>query len=289
VPIAYFERRVLNERHGGAPLLLRIGDVAFQLCKETSDGRSENDYIRKLCPLVVDTLKERKKEIWATDKALLEADSFLYGSHLDSDVFVAAVYTHPFPVVEKWITRGKEMGGQSPLFGNPHCHAAKYGNHEVLAAMMTTPYAEILQILRVHLLQMVAETGSFEATQFVFNFQSTQNPWTFSRKRLRPSYSFHNEMGIAELHTPSRAIFTFITDKREIYCTTRTYGVKEHTKFLIHYAQNGWVDMAAHYIALGASVNGLSFSAHDESAHDEKQRPILGACTTDTWKWLDCC
>jgi hypothetical protein len=77
VPIAYLERRVLNERHDGAPLLLRIRDVAIQLCKETSDGRSENDYIRQLCPLVVDTLKERMDEIWATDKALLETDSFL--------------------------------------------------------------------------------------------------------------------------------------------------------------------------------------------------------------------
>jgi hypothetical protein len=167
----------------------------------------------------------------------------------------------------------------SPLFGNPHCHAAKYGNHEVLAAMMNTPYTDLLQILRVHLLKMVARTGSLEATQFVFNFQSTQHPWTFSRKRLRPSYSLRNEMGIAGLHTPSRAIFKFITDKREIYCTTRTYGVEEHTRFLVECAQVGSVDMAARYIALGASANGLSFSAHDESAHDEKQRPILGACT----------
>jgi hypothetical protein len=278
VPIAYLERRVINERHDGAPVLLRIRDVAIQLCKACSDGRSEHDYLKQLCPLVVDTLEGRMDGIWATDRALLKTDGLLYGSHLDSDVYIAAIYTQTFPVIENWIMRGKEMGGQSPLFGNAHCHAAKYGNHEVLAAMMTTPYTDILHILRVHLLQMVAETGSLEATQFVFNFQSTQHPWRFSRKRSRPSYSFNNEIGVARLHTPSRAIFNFITEKRQIHCNTRTYGVKEHTSFLVKCARDGWVDMAVHYIALGASVNGLSFSSHDESAHDEKQRPILGAC-----------
>jgi hypothetical protein len=278
VPIAYLERRILNEGHDGAAVLLRIRDVTIQLCKESSDGRSEQDYIRQLCPLVVDTLKGRMNEIWATDKALLKTDGLLYGSHLDSDVYVAAVYTQDFPTVAKWITRGKGMRDRSLLFGDPHRHAVKYGNHEVLAAMMTTPRTDLLQILRIHSLQMVARTGDLEATQFVFNFQSTQHPWTFSRNRSMPSYSFHNEQGIARLHTPNRAIFNFITDKRKTYCTTRTYGVKEHTCFLIKCARDGWVDMAAHYIALGASVNGLSFSAHDESSHDEKQRPILGAC-----------
>jgi hypothetical protein len=54
VPIAYVRRRDLNERHDGASLLLRIRDVAIQLCKGSSDGRSERDYFKQLCPLVAE-------------------------------------------------------------------------------------------------------------------------------------------------------------------------------------------------------------------------------------------
>jgi hypothetical protein len=117
VPIAYLERRVLNERHDGALLLVRIRDVAIQLPRGSSDAQSEHDYIRQLCPLVVDQLKERMNKIWATERALFQTNEFFYGSQLDSDVYVAAIYTQTFLVVAKWIMRGEKNGSsQSALW-----------------------------------------------------------------------------------------------------------------------------------------------------------------------------
>lgn len=161
----------------------------------------------------------------------------------------------------------------SLLFGEARCHAAEHSSYSVLAAMINLHYEDDFQNLRLYFLRRAAEFGCVEATQFVFGFQATQRPWAFSRKRTRPSYPFHNEQGLARLHTPSREIFDFFMEKRRAYCTTRAYGAKEYTAFPVHSAQNGWVDMTTHYLSLGASVEGLGLSTDDA-----EQRPLIGAC-----------
>jgi hypothetical protein len=59
------------------------------------------------------------------------------------------------------------------------------------------------------------------------------------------------------MHTPSREILDLIAEKRKLRCLEETYGVEEYTRLLRYCAEKGWVEMAAHYISLGASVNGV--------------------------------
>jgi hypothetical protein len=120
---------------------------------------------------------------------------------------------------------------------------------------------------------MVARVGYADNMRFVFEYETEQNPREFSRdKQRRPSYPRHNEYSLATMATPRREIFRFITEKREIHCTDREFGVKEYTRFLLQCAYKGWADMAACYLDLGASVNGLASSAYDD---DEPQRPLI--------------
>ena len=111
--IAYLERRILNERCGGAPVLLWIRSVAKRLSQETDDERNEHDYIRQLCPLVLREFK-RLDELWTTDlSAEFWHDGILYGSDLDTDIYIAALYTQTLPVVARWTIHGKHFNKPS--------------------------------------------------------------------------------------------------------------------------------------------------------------------------------
>ncbi|EFQ96448.1 hypothetical protein PTT_01137 [Pyrenophora teres f. teres 0-1] len=142
----------------------------------------------------------------------------------------------------------------------------------LLAAMLDIRHEFDFQELRMYLLVWAAEYGRVEATQFLWNFQAVERPWALSKRIKRPSYFSYNERVLATLDTPSLEIFEFLVRKRREYCVTRTFGVKEYTAFLVHSARNGWVDMTARYLALGARIDGLG------SSSEYKQRPLLGAC-----------
>ena len=187
IATTYLERRILNEHHGGAPVLLHIRNVAARLCQESLDGRNEYDNIRQLCPLVLDTCRVRLDRIWV---AVPEDDDNFYNSDLDADVYIAALYTQTMTVVERWISSGKEVARMSLIFGDAHRHAAQYSSHEILAVMMTTRYDDTFRSLRMSFLSSVTGFGRVEATRFVFNFQSTQRPWVFARKVKRLQYPF---------------------------------------------------------------------------------------------------
>ena len=270
---AYLERRVLNERHRGAPALLRIRSVAARLCQESVDGRSEQDYVTQLCSLALETCRPRRDEIWAASTAVSGREPTLCSNDLESDVYIAALYTNTLPVVSEWIASGKELGKRSLLFGDARCHAARFSEHKILAAMMESPYEDTFQRLRFYFLLKTAEFGRVAATRFTFSFQATERPWAFSRKRSRPSYPFSNEQGLARIHTPNPEIFDYLMEKRKAHCPSQSYGAKEWTAFLMHCAKNGWVDMAARYLALGASVDGLK-----SCGYDGEQRPLVVAC-----------
>ncbi|KAL7773147.1 hypothetical protein CFE70_003111 [Pyrenophora teres f. teres 0-1] len=124
ITTAYLERRVLNERCGGAPVLLWIRAVASRLSQETDDKRNEHDYIRQLCPLVLDEFSIRLDKLWTTDQYVHWRDELFYGSNLDTDVYITAVYTQTLPIVARWILRGNYLGKTSLLFGSAHIHAA---------------------------------------------------------------------------------------------------------------------------------------------------------------------
>jgi hypothetical protein len=268
----YLERRVLNERCGGAPVLLWIRSVANRLSQETDDKRNEHDYIRQLCPLVLDEFSIRLDKLWTTDQAVHWRDGLFYGSNLDNDVYITALYTQTGPVVARWILHGNDLAKTSHLFGSAHIHAGRYSNQEVLAAMLDVRHEFDFQELRMYLLIRAAEYGRVEATQFLWNFQAVERPWALLKRIKRPSYFSYNERVLATLHTPSGEIFDFLVKKRREHCVTRTFGVKEYTAFLVRSARNGWVDMTARYLALGARIDGFGLSS------EYKQRPLLGAC-----------
>jgi len=270
--IAYLERRVLNERCGGAPVLLWIRSVANRLSQETDDERNEHDYIRQLCPLVLQAFN-RLDELWTTDLAAeFWHDGLLYGNDLDTDIYIAALYTQTLPVCARWTLHGNHFNKPSWLFGSACIHAGSFSNHEVLAAMLNLRYDFDFQYMRMRLLQWAAEYGRVEAIQFLWNFQAVERPWMLDRKTKRPSYWCRNERALAALDTPSLEIYDFLVKKRIEHCVTRTFGVEDYTAFLVRSARKGWVDMTVHYLALGARIDGLGSSSEYE------KRPILGAC-----------
>lgn len=107
VATAYLECRVLNEQHGGAPALLRIRSVATRLCQESVDGRSKRDYVKQLYPLALEACRPRLSEIMAFSAAGPGREIALCSNDLDSDVYIAALYTNTLPVVSKRIASGK--------------------------------------------------------------------------------------------------------------------------------------------------------------------------------------
>lgn len=271
--IAYLERRVLSECYGGAPVLLRVRSVACRLAQESSDGRDQYDYIKLLCPLVVETCGCRLKTIWSVESADPPDIDILERSDLDSDVYIAAIYTNNLPVVTKWISSGKDLRKHSLIFGVAVLHAAKYSSHEVLAAMMTSWNWHDVQEFRASCLGQVAQHGRLEATRFVFNFQATEIPWEFSAKRSRPAYPFRNEQEFNYIITPCKEIFDFLLEKKKALCVKKTLTEHNKASGLVHCAENGWAEMAAQLIAMGAAVDGFG-----SSGRWEEQRPLLVAC-----------
>ncbi|KAF2998252.1 hypothetical protein E8E13_006225 [Curvularia kusanoi] len=270
---AYLERRVLNERSGGAPILLRVRDVAQRLCQEGSDGRDVYDYVKELCPLVWNTCQVRLDLIWETDKIDV-VNEILSRSDLESDVFIAAVYTGTLPVIATWSASGKQLGQERSLvFGNATQHAARSGSHDLIAAMIDWPYEDVFHEKRAWFLAQAAEYGRAEATQFIFNFKTEQHPWVFAKKRPRPGYPFVNQQTLRRINTPSKTIYNFVSEKRSTHLPATTFGVKENTDFLIYCAGHGWEEMATYYLTLEVLVDG-----HGSDAGDEEQRPLLAAC-----------
>jgi hypothetical protein len=264
----YLECRVLNDRHG-APFLRRIRDVAARLCQESEDGQDERDYVRLLCPLVMEGRWTNLTGFWASKSVVSPLNRIASDGDLESDVNVAALYTQTLPVVERWMASEKPMDICRPIFGDARYHAARYGSHEILAAMMASCDDSAIQDLRKKLLRWVALLGRVEATRFVLNFQATERPWVSARKNRRGPVGHQTRVGVRGpvghqtrvgargMHTPSREILDLIAEKRKLRCLEETYGVEEYTRLLRYCAEKGWVEMAAHYISLGASVNGV--------------------------------
>jgi hypothetical protein len=272
IATTYLERRVLSERRGGAPVLLWIRSVANRLSQETDDERNEYDYVRQLCPLVLGECSVRLDKLWTVDQAVGWCDGLFNESNLETDVYITAVYTQTLPVVSRRIASRKGLARSSLLFGDARLHAGRYGNQELLAAMMDLRYESDFQRLRTSFLVKAAEYGRVGVTRFVLDFQAVERPWLFSRKIKRPSYLSCNERELALLNTPSREIFDLVMEKRREHCVSRTFSVTEYTGFLAYSARHGWVAMTEHYLALGARVDGLGLCS------EYRQRPLLGAC-----------
>ena len=264
----YLERRIASEPIGGYPNFLRIRAMAAQLHDESNHKLSEAAYLKLLCPLVTYEHSGHRKSIWDTNGWVDEVDT-------ETHVYVAATYTQTRPPIQKWIASGKKPGKVSWLFGFTLRHATIRKDYDLLAAIIReSPHKEDRQERRLQALQYVAEAGYLDATRWVFDFETDQCPWEFSRKR-RPRYAFFNETKLAGLHTPSREIFDFLMEKRRIHCIDRKFGVAAYTYFLNHCAREGWTDMGSYCLQLGAQVDGLG---PDSVYAGEEHRPLVSAC-----------
>ncbi|KAJ8109926.1 hypothetical protein OPT61_g7097 [Boeremia exigua] len=230
VATVYLQRRVLNEHHGGAPALLYIRNVALGLSREGDGERDKFNYIRELCALAVESCKERLGTFWVVDLNPSAINGPFDNKDLESDLYITALYTNTLPVVERWLSSGKQVSVSSRIFGNSFRHAARFCSHEILARIWTP--------------RMISKF--FERISWA---------------RFRG------------LDTPNREIYDFIAEKRKIHCPYRIYGVKQHTHFLVHCAKNGWTEMAAHYLTLGANVNGIK-----QAWSVVIERPLILAC-----------
>lgn len=86
--------------------------------------------------------------------------------------------------------------------------------------------------------------------------------------------ALRERMAIGKNAHPSREIFEFLMEKRRLHCINKEFGQKDYTDFLRHCAIKGWTDMAAHYLDLGAFLEGL-----DTSLWQGQERwPLLEAC-----------
>jgi hypothetical protein len=268
----YLESRVLNERHG-APVLCRIRNVAARLCQEGDDGRDEQDYVRQLCPLVMEGRWTNLTAFWASKSVDSPLNRIASDGDLESDVNVAALYTQTLPVVERWMSSGKQMNTCSVIFGDARYHAARYGSHEILAAMIASHDDSAIQDLRKKLLRWVALHGRVETTRFVLNFQATERPWVSARKDRRVLVGHQMLVGVRGTHTPSKDVLDLIAEQRKLRCFEETFSVEEYTGLLMYCAEKGWVEMAAHYISLGAAVNGVR-----PFRPIRKRVPLIAAC-----------
>lgn len=270
----YLEQRVLNERPGGAPYLLRIRDVAKQLSQETADDRDEYEYIRQLCSPALERCSNFLSQIWS-DAIERPREHFFSDSTLDSDVYAAALYTQTLPVVARWMSSGKpgdELLVDSFVFGNTLKHAIRHCNQDVIAAMLDIDHEYILNMRRGAALGMAAEFGHVDLTRLIWNIKIEQFPWVCKRK-ARPSYLADNARTVAALETPSMEIFNMITEKRRIHLPDKIFGVTEFTRFLVRSARKGWLDMSAYYLTRGARVDG----EENEPNYRLPDRPLVEA------------
>jgi hypothetical protein len=265
---AYLERRVLNEPSNGLPGLCRIRDIANRLAHESIDGRDVLAYTKQLCRLVVQKGYPRAVGIWEANKFVDEFD-------LEAHTFVAALGMQTMPVVDRYIASGKTMEAHTPWFGLTQQLVAEFGPQHLLAAAMTHQDKVMFNNIRLSMLTKVAEAGRADATRFVLGFECDGWPWEFSREK-RPAYRRQNEWILADIRTPSKEVFDILTEKRRMFCINRQFGKEEYTCFLRNCALRGWAEMAACYLKLGASVDGLGPSSF---GYKEQDRPLLDACS----------
>lgn len=265
--IDYLEHRVRHEGKDGHPALIRILRVAERLCQADSDGKSIQDYIRQLSTLLVERPSYSMVSIWILDKKVMLND-------LEEDIVIAAIYTKTIALVDKWITSGKILPRHSYLFGHTGDYAESQGNYQALAALLDKYYVADVYSVRWALLNVAAERGNLEATKFVFHCKAQSYPWDYISfdPGWHEGYAKRSYKVLRNVDTPSREVFDFLSEKRKIHCQGLEYDAKRYTGFLGRCAKRGWVDMAAHYLDLGAWVNGprMVYSG-------DKDRPLVCA------------
>ena len=267
IATAYLERKILHAPKDGNCILLRIRSVAERLSQEDGGVRDADDYIKQLVPMILETRFSFAHGIWDTEGAIMTSSDF------ESDLYVAAIYTQTTPVVERWLARGKDTRVISYIFGLAWRHAAIYGSEELLATMLGHDSIRVRQDLRSSMLTHVAEAGRLQATRFIFNYDTDQYPWEFASQRMPHAWKYTNGYRLSTLRTPSREVFDYVMEKRTTHIPDKEFDPERLSGFLCQCAQDGWTDMAAYYLELGAGADGM-----ESGAASPESRPLSCAC-----------
>jgi hypothetical protein len=258
----------LNEPDDGLKGLCRIREIAELLAQKTTDGRDVPTYVAQLSRLVVERGYPRTSGIWLNYR---QAE----GTELENHIYAAALATQTMSVVERWLSSGKVLEIDTPFFGHTQQLIADFGTPDLLAAVMIHDLKDMFNTIRLSILPAVARAGRVDSVRFVLGFERNGWSWEFFRQR-RPSYRRQNEFILAELHTPNKEVFEVLMRERRLRCINRQFGEKEYTHFLRHCAVNGWTEMVACYLELGALVDDLEWPS---VCCTERERPLLDACS----------
>jgi hypothetical protein len=88
---------------------------------ESKDGRSVQDYIKELSPVVI------KKSSGRTDWLWKASETVKYEDELEADMYIAALYTNNITTAEKCLAYGNMNHYSSGLFGTAGSHVAAFG------------------------------------------------------------------------------------------------------------------------------------------------------------------
>jgi hypothetical protein len=223
------------------------------------------DFADQLCQYLADNQVHDIARFWG--------DSIPYGQIFKDHLYMAALLTKTTPLIDELITSGTMESVQSGVFGTARNYAAQHGEHFMIKAVMESCSVYDILHMRRSMLQSGAEAGSIDVVRQVWNSATDEKPWEFVRGG-RTCDAKLNESRLRSIDTSSKDVFEFLMDKRRIHCTTREFGAKEYTEFLNRCATKGWTEMAAHYLDLGADVNGFGPEAYD----DGRDIPLINAC-----------
>jgi hypothetical protein len=133
---------------------------------------------------------------------------------------------------------------------------------------------DMLHTRRLGVMRILAEAGHLEAVRFVWNFATNRYPWEFTGKK-RPHYAYMNDWVVGLMDRPSKDMVQFLVEKRKMHCIRHEImGTVERTVFMRRCAQEGWEEMAGHYLELEAFGNGLPCITNDA----EEKDPLMDAC-----------
>lgn len=292
----YLKYRIINESSGGHEALVLLRKIAEHLASKTSDGRTAEDYIQEISRVMVARNCNMISSFWTKEYPTTPKE-------FEDHVKVAALYTDTAVIVDEMIQNGTLGRTRSSLFGSGQQFVAAHGDEAMVNAALKDGSHFMGPDSRKDMLVWAASAGNLNTVNFVWNSHIQDYPWVFVRKGNRSTWrsmlvlehihcttllrnkSFdqwvrnagYHETSLANMGTPSREVFKFLMEKRSIHCTTRVYGEKWFTRLLGESACYGWADMAAHYLDLGAKVDG-PIPNPGILYEDPDERPLLKAC-----------
>ncbi|KAH7406986.1 hypothetical protein DE146DRAFT_648989 [Phaeosphaeria sp. MPI-PUGE-AT-0046c] len=252
--------------------LLIIKDVAIALSEADTRGRSVDEFLSQLCSLAV--TKYRYGRIfmpyifWDTHSGMKTYPPF------ETELFVAALHTQTSPVVIALLQKspGLWTDAYSHLFGNAYEHAVAHAdNLPLVNAVLQSVYCT--ENTRRAFLRYAAEHGDLDLVRLIWNSNTDKFPWVFAQFPREDYEGHRNNRLLAKMHTPSRQIFEFLMEKRHKHCIGKIFGAEQWTQFLARCAAEGWIEMAKHYMELGAAINGIdNTNTDDGTLSKEKYR-----------------